>query len=126
MLVAVPSSSSQAAFFVLKGSFTHFVSFHFSRSQALYLSFHSTSSFQQPSVQRLLLLMAHLRVAAGCGLSSVAAKLLLQKFTFLKSIYPCQPLCCKQQRLQTPSFRFAPLRAFSAAPPCSVRSRSPV
>jgi hypothetical protein len=77
MLFAVPPSSSLAAFFVLQGASLISASFHSAVRKLTTLNFIppepvpslSRDSFQPPAVQRLLLILARLRVAAGCGLS---------------------------------------------------------
>jgi hypothetical protein len=76
MLFAVPPSSSHAAFFVLSAPSFIAVSLHF-RVSLLYtpfIPFHF-HSFQSLPVQWLLLFMARLRVASGCGLSLVKVEL---------------------------------------------------
>jgi hypothetical protein len=83
MLFAVPPAFSLAAFFVLQVASLITASFHFGRSQAHNPQFHSAYiRFSPLQSSGSFLFLAHLRSQAGCGLSRVAAKLLLQKFTF--------------------------------------------
>jgi hypothetical protein len=75
----------------------------------------SRDSFQPPTVQRLLLVLARLRVAAGCGLSGGWGKNILLKFTIIQTSSPDSPCVGKQHRSHSHSFRFASLRAFTAS-----------
>jgi hypothetical protein len=76
MPFAVPPSASRAAFLVLSAALLISASFHFGRSQAhipsIPFSFIRFSSFKSGGC---FFFLAHLRVAAGCGLSGDEVKI---------------------------------------------------